>query len=309
MSDLSARLEPFLLLARSTKGAAAAKIIMDATAAPGVYVFSELLGLPNIQELANDPTYGNHHRLLQLFAYGTLADYETSSSSYPPLSPAHMLKLKQLTLVSLALQHRSLTYDVLLTTLKIESIRQLEDLIIDVIYAGLLGAKMHHHEKVLHIDWVAGRDLREQDLVDVQQSLHNWCKTAESLLSALDQQIDQLRHSSALESQRQAEYRSTRDTDYATIATDLRKSKSSGWGTAGPAGSSSFSGSGGRGPHGLPAGSGIFTNAAMKNEALLAAVAGGGGSATGGGGGRILTRNVSSNDDLVASRSSKRARD
>lgn len=33
MPDLSANLEPFLLVARSTKGAAAAKVVMDATSA------------------------------------------------------------------------------------------------------------------------------------------------------------------------------------------------------------------------------------------------------------------------------------
>jgi hypothetical protein len=39
MSDVSASLEPFLLVARSTKGAAAAKVIMDATSAVSVPSF------------------------------------------------------------------------------------------------------------------------------------------------------------------------------------------------------------------------------------------------------------------------------
>ena len=50
-SNFSAKLEPFLLMAKSVKGAAAAKLIQDATSAPGVFVFSELLELPNIQEV------------------------------------------------------------------------------------------------------------------------------------------------------------------------------------------------------------------------------------------------------------------
>jgi COP9 signalosome complex subunit 7 len=37
------KLEPFLLMAKSAKGAAGAKLIQDATSAPGVYVFGELL--------------------------------------------------------------------------------------------------------------------------------------------------------------------------------------------------------------------------------------------------------------------------
>jgi hypothetical protein len=50
-SNFAAKLEPFLLIAKSVKGAAAAKLIQDATAAPGVFVFSELLELPNIREV------------------------------------------------------------------------------------------------------------------------------------------------------------------------------------------------------------------------------------------------------------------
>lgn len=50
-SNFAAKLEPFLLIAKSVKGAAAAKLIQDATSAPGVFVFSELLELPNIQEV------------------------------------------------------------------------------------------------------------------------------------------------------------------------------------------------------------------------------------------------------------------
>jgi len=52
-SNFPAKLEPFLLIAKSLKGAAAAKLIQDATSAPGVFVFSELLELPNIQEVPN----------------------------------------------------------------------------------------------------------------------------------------------------------------------------------------------------------------------------------------------------------------
>ena len=50
-ANFLAKLEPFLLMAKSAKGAAAAKLVQDATAAPGVYVFSELLELPSIQEV------------------------------------------------------------------------------------------------------------------------------------------------------------------------------------------------------------------------------------------------------------------
>lgn len=106
MAESSSKLQPFLLLARSTKGAAAAKVILDVTAAvsaltspgkvgssaddqPGVYVFSELLELPNIQELRDQPEHQNAYRLLELFAYGTLSDYDGKSSSHRDFLRAH----------------------------------------------------------------------------------------------------------------------------------------------------------------------------------------------------------------------------
>lgn len=50
-SNAAAKLEPFLLMSKSAKGAAAAKLIQDATSAPGVFVFAELLDMPSIQEV------------------------------------------------------------------------------------------------------------------------------------------------------------------------------------------------------------------------------------------------------------------
>ena len=45
------QLEQFLLLAKNAKGVAAAHLIKQVTEAPGVYVFGELMTLPNILEV------------------------------------------------------------------------------------------------------------------------------------------------------------------------------------------------------------------------------------------------------------------
>ena len=42
-------LEQFVLLAKNAKGAAAVELIKQALEAPGVFVFGELLDMPNIQ--------------------------------------------------------------------------------------------------------------------------------------------------------------------------------------------------------------------------------------------------------------------
>lgn len=91
-AHFSAKLEPFLLMSKSAKGAAACKLISDATAAPGVFVFAELFEQPSIQEvrrrqqvfgifsdpcfqLVNSEQHSSHYSLLQLFSYKTYGDY------------------------------------------------------------------------------------------------------------------------------------------------------------------------------------------------------------------------------------------
>lgn len=49
--------EQFLLLARSARGAALANLIHQVLEAPGIYVFGELLDMPNVQEVSSE-THG-----------------------------------------------------------------------------------------------------------------------------------------------------------------------------------------------------------------------------------------------------------
>lgn len=116
--------QPFVLLAKSARGAAAANLVGQAIAAQGVYVFSELLATPSIQAVrtrSSPPSYlvmsyghdpareplelilrarsfvtgtqlakGPHaasYDLLEIFAYGTWADY----SGECPARRGHLL--------------------------------------------------------------------------------------------------------------------------------------------------------------------------------------------------------------------------
>ena len=68
-------LEQFLLLAKTAKGPAAVELVKQVLEAPGVYVFGELLETDCIKELVSSPS-ANYVRLLEVFAYGTYADYK-----------------------------------------------------------------------------------------------------------------------------------------------------------------------------------------------------------------------------------------
>lgn len=49
-------IEQFILLAKGTRGAACCDLIKTVLEAPGVYVFAELLALPNIKEVSENQT-------------------------------------------------------------------------------------------------------------------------------------------------------------------------------------------------------------------------------------------------------------
>jgi hypothetical protein len=70
-------LAPFLALSKSaTSARAAADLVTQATSATHTYVFGELLQTPNMQSLRDDAQYSNYYTLLELFAWGTWAEYQ-----------------------------------------------------------------------------------------------------------------------------------------------------------------------------------------------------------------------------------------
>lgn len=78
-------LAPYIALSKSaTSPRAAADLVTQATSAPQTYIFAELLQTQNIQALSQSPEYSSHLRLLEIFAWGSIADYNGTSTSPPP---------------------------------------------------------------------------------------------------------------------------------------------------------------------------------------------------------------------------------
>ncbi|CDO70947.1 hypothetical protein BN946_scf184829.g56 [Trametes cinnabarina] len=179
-------------MSKAAKGAAAAKLIQDATSAPGVFVFGELIEQPNIQELAAHEQHSRYYSLLQLFAYKTYADYIHHKDVLPALNEAQTIKLKQLSLVSLAQNSRILPYDELLRVLDMSTVRELEDLIIDAIYSDIVRGKLDQKQGQFEVEYTMGRDLEPGKLEELLQSLQNWASTTSSVLATLDQKLTEL---------------------------------------------------------------------------------------------------------------------
>ncbi|KAF6766838.1 Proteasome component (PCI) domain protein [Kalmanozyma brasiliensis GHG001] len=236
-SSSTTRLEPLLLVAASTKprGAAAANLIHQAISAPGVFFFGELFDVPGVAELATssgaDSSSQLHiaYQLLCLFAYGVYSDYVqlAQSGAVTDLSRDQVYKLRQLTLLSLARQNKALAYTTLHEALGIppSNKRELEDLIIESIYAGLISGKLNELQARFEVHYVQGRDVPHPSLLSqpalialpslasstgtsqldsIFSSLQAWQSTTVSVLESLQQQMEATRSSSAAgEQQRQ----------------------------------------------------------------------------------------------------------
>ncbi|KAI5594407.1 hypothetical protein BDE02_03G071200 [Populus trichocarpa] len=100
-----------------------ANLIVEVTSHPSLFAFSEILSLPNILQRnrfilnlnsqwqlqgTEDSAYID---LLRLFGYGTWRDYKGNSAMLPKLSQDQILKLKQLTVLTLSETNKVLSYN------------------------------------------------------------------------------------------------------------------------------------------------------------------------------------------------------
>ncbi|PPD67840.1 hypothetical protein GOBAR_DD35278 [Gossypium barbadense] len=123
-------IDNFVKQASAQKGTALGSVILEATSHPSLFAFSEILALPTVAELEGTEN-SVYLKVLQLFAHGTWSDYKSNCSSLPQLVPDQVLKLKQLTVLTLAETNKVLPYDELMMELDVTNVRELEDFLIN----------------------------------------------------------------------------------------------------------------------------------------------------------------------------------
>lgn len=182
-------LEQFVLLAKTAKGAAAVELIKQAVEAPGVNVFGELLDMPNIKELERG-AYAEYWNTLNLFAYGTYKEYLSNREKLFDLTPTQKKKLQHLTIVTLATKSKCIPYSVLLQELDVKNVRDLEDLIIEAVYADIIHGKLDQKNSQLEVDYAGlGRDVRPEDTGAVAETLAAWGQACDAVLACIEQQV------------------------------------------------------------------------------------------------------------------------
>jgi COP9 signalosome complex subunit 7 len=126
-----------------------------------------------------------------VFAYGTLPEYRQHASTLPPLSPAQLLKLRQLTVVQMADASVSMPYDELMAALEMSSVRELEDVLInECIAPGLVRGKLDQRRRAFEVhSCPVGRDLKPGQLGAIIAGLAAWHDNSKDVLAKLGDQM------------------------------------------------------------------------------------------------------------------------
>ncbi|KAI0137600.1 hypothetical protein F4776DRAFT_101453 [Hypoxylon sp. NC0597] len=195
-------LEPYLALTKSaTAPRAAADLVTQATSNPNTYVFAELLQAPQIQDLVQSPEYAPYLSLLEIFSYGTFAGYTqalNNTPSLPKLNDAQALKLRQLSLLTLARDPHNLSYSALQQALSLPDARAVEDLVISAIYAGLISAQLDPRHQTIHVSGVSPlRDLEPNSIPPMLTALRSWSGRCSDTLADLESQISAIKAAAA----------------------------------------------------------------------------------------------------------------
>lgn len=168
---------------------AISSVIVDATSHPLLFAFSEILALPNVHQLeaTDEKVYLD---MLRLFAHGIWSDYKSNADRLPQLVPDQILKLKQLTVLTLAETYKVLPYDQLMQELDVTNVRELEDFLInECMYAGIVRGKLDQLRRCFEVQFAAGRDLRPGQLGNMIQTLSDWLSTSENMLVSIQDKI------------------------------------------------------------------------------------------------------------------------
>ena len=173
--------------------------------------FAELLSALNEKkEFASSSS--SSRELLELFSYGTFEEYlerEAKEKESLRLNAKQVEKLKQLSVVTLSSSSKAtkeskrvLSYEILLQKLKLNSVRELEDFLIEkVISPGLVKGAMNQRLSVFEVHSSIGRDpdRRKGRVEEMLKTMREWKQTCDDALRDIENQIVETKTDLAME--------------------------------------------------------------------------------------------------------------
>ncbi|KAF2315078.1 hypothetical protein GH714_038119 [Hevea brasiliensis] len=113
-----------------------------------------------------------------------------NSGTLPQLIPDQLLKLKQLTVLTVAESNKDLPYDALLEELEVSSVRELEDFFInECIYTGIVKGKLNQLRRCFEFQSFT-LDLMHGHLGSMIETLEKWLTNSDNLLSLIQEKIE-----------------------------------------------------------------------------------------------------------------------
>lgn len=101
-----------------------------------------------------------------------------NSALLPKLLPDQILKLKQLTVLTLSETNKVLSYNKLQEELEVSNVRELEDFLINFcMYTGIVKGKLNQVGRCFEVQFAAERDLMHGQLGSMIDTLGNWLAT------------------------------------------------------------------------------------------------------------------------------------
>ena len=173
--------------------------------------FAELLSALN-EKKAFASSSSSSRELLELFSYGTFEEYlerEAKEKESLRLNAKQVEKLKQLSVVTLSSSSKAtkeskrvLSYEILLQKLKLNSVRELEDFLIEkVISPGLVKGAMNQRLSVFEVHSSIGRDpdRRKGRVEEMLKTMREWKETCDDALRDIENQIVETKTDLAME--------------------------------------------------------------------------------------------------------------
>ncbi|XP_070299936.1 COP9 signalosome complex subunit 7a [Salvelinus sp. IW2-2015] len=161
----------------SLSGLALAQAISSLLETPGLYVFSDILELPNVRELETGP-HAPVFQLLNLFAYGTYCDYKERAASLPELTPAQRNKLRHLSIISLA-SNLKVEYHPFIWTAEFGGASTTS--------SGQAGPEEPACGGCGNVQ--RGRDWGSNELPNIATNMQEWCSGCEAVLCGIEEQV------------------------------------------------------------------------------------------------------------------------
>lgn len=166
------------MVATSQSQAHLDSIILAALRSPSIHNYSQIAEHPKVKSL---PETGISRRLLCIFSFGTIEDLRSSGIT---VSEELVAKLQKLTILTVAAKNSVIPY-LQLDMLHLSN-RELEDMVIDMIYADMIVAKIDSNNREIHVQSAISRDLLPSDFDRMVLVLGDWLETVQNTIREVD---------------------------------------------------------------------------------------------------------------------------